>query len=346
MRSGSARTGPGTRRSRPGRGGAGPAAAGDLAMARAWRCFPGRGDGAPGPRSRRCGPLTSGPGPGEEGHKRMAETGCVFDVAPAQERDPGAGHAPGPRQRREEAPRAQNAGIPAISPPARRHHRQGLRRGRPPRPGRARTWIALVDGISARSPGSRPRPRPAHHRDHRDRLHHVLEYLWKAAWCFHRPRDPAMEDWVTAGAGHPARPGAGRDQPDQALAAEHPPGGGEHAKIIRKTLHYSSQAALPGLPRAWRPAGRSPPASSRAPAAPGRRPDGHHRRPLEPGRSPGHTLAPRIAASGDTSAYWDYHIRKNTTEPLSRYQPARPRCLTVLTPKEPHPCRVHVRSCA
>ena len=27
---------------------------------------------------------------------------------------------------------------------------------------------------------------------------HVLEYLWKAAWCFHDPRDPAMEDWVTA----------------------------------------------------------------------------------------------------------------------------------------------------
>ena len=26
---------------------------------------------------------------------------------------------------------------------------------------------------------------------------HVLEYLWKAAWCFHQPRDPAMEDWVT-----------------------------------------------------------------------------------------------------------------------------------------------------
>ena len=27
---------------------------------------------------------------------------------------------------------------------------------------------------------------------------HGLEYLWKAAWCFHGPRDPAMGDWVTA----------------------------------------------------------------------------------------------------------------------------------------------------
>ena len=27
---------------------------------------------------------------------------------------------------------------------------------------------------------------------------HVLEYLWKAAWCFCPPRDPAAADWVTA----------------------------------------------------------------------------------------------------------------------------------------------------
>jgi hypothetical protein len=27
---------------------------------------------------------------------------------------------------------------------------------------------------------------------------HVLERLWKAAWCLHRPGDPAAEDWVAA----------------------------------------------------------------------------------------------------------------------------------------------------
>ena len=25
---------------------------------------------------------------------------------------------------------------------------------------------------------------------------HVLEYLWKATWCFHAEGDPAAEDWV------------------------------------------------------------------------------------------------------------------------------------------------------
>ena len=27
---------------------------------------------------------------------------------------------------------------------------------------------------------------------------HVLEYLWKAAWSFFEPGDPAAEDWVAA----------------------------------------------------------------------------------------------------------------------------------------------------
>ncbi len=68
----------------------------------------------------------------------------------------------------------------------------------------------------------------------------MLEYLWKAAWCFHTPRDPAMEDWVTAQAldilhGRVTDVIARIRQ----LADDHPPTpGSEHAKIIRKTLHY------------------------------------------------------------------------------------------------------------
>jgi hypothetical protein len=27
-------------------------------------------------------------------------------------------------------------------------------------------------------------------------LIHVLEYIWKAAWCLHAAGDPAAEDWV------------------------------------------------------------------------------------------------------------------------------------------------------
>ena len=82
---------------------------------------------------------------------------------------------------------------------------------------------------------------------------HVLEYLWKAAWCFHAPRDPAMEDWVIAQALDILHGRTGEVITRiQALAAEHPPKpGGEHAKIIRKTLSYlQNKQAWMDYPRA------------------------------------------------------------------------------------------------
>jgi hypothetical protein len=107
-------------------------------------------------------------------------------------------------------------------------------------PARARTWIALIDGDNHQI--SLFRARAA------DRgvtvtilvdFIHVLEYLWKAAWCFHQPRDPAIEDWVRAQALDILD---GR-VPDvitriTQLARDHPPQGSEHAKIVRTTLHY------------------------------------------------------------------------------------------------------------
>ena len=80
---------------------------------------------------------------------------------------------------------------------------------------------------------------------------HVLNYLWKAAWCFHAPRDPAMEDWVIAQALDILHGRAGEVITGiQALAAEHPPKpGGEHAEIIRKHLFdLEQQGAWDGPP--------------------------------------------------------------------------------------------------
>src|SRR5205823_1572012 len=69
---------------------------------------------------------------------------------------------------------------------------------------------------------------------------HVLEYLWKAAWCFHPPRDPAIEAWVTAQGLDILHGRAGEViSRIRQLAADHPPRpGGEHDKIIRTTLAY------------------------------------------------------------------------------------------------------------
>ena len=108
-------------------------------------------------------------------------------------------------------------------------------------PGHARTWIALVDGdnhqlglIQAQAAA-----RGITLAILVDFIH-VLEYLWKAAWCFHPPRDPAMEDWVIA-QGLDILHGRVTEVIARIarLAAEHPPRpGSEHAKIIRKTLSY------------------------------------------------------------------------------------------------------------
>ena len=154
---------------------------------------------------------------------------------------------------------------------------------------------------------------------------HVLEYLWKVAWCFHPPRDPAMEDWVTAQALDILHGRTGDVIARIAgLAAEHPPEPArEHAKIIRKTLSYlQNKQPFMDYPRAlangW---------------------------PIATGVIEGacrHLVQDRmgitgarwgldgaqamlwlraIAASGDTNAYWDWHIQQERQRNhLSRYQ--------------------------
>ena len=125
-----------------------------------------------------------------------------------------------------------------------------------------------------------------------------------------RPRDGRLDH--RPGPGHPARPGRRGDRRIAQLAGDHPPRpGSEHAKIIRKTLHYL-QAKQPYLdyPRAlangW---------------------------PIATGVIEGacrHLVADRmgitgarwglqgaqsmlwlraIAASGDHDAYWNWHIQ-------------------------------------
>jgi hypothetical protein len=62
-----------------------------------------------------------------------------------------------------------------------------------------RTWVVLVDG--ARHQLDLIHAEAARRKV---RIHvlidfiHVLEYLWKAAWCFHQDADPAAEAWVAA----------------------------------------------------------------------------------------------------------------------------------------------------
>ena len=269
-------------------------------------------------------------GTGEKkGCKRMAETGAVFDVAvpdgPARtpeqvmRPDPGSGKKP---------PRAQNRWY-ACDITAGRDVTIGKVFAEADRrdPGHARTWIALVDGDNYqlglfRAAAAARGITLAIVID----FIHVLEYLWKAAWCFHAPRDPAMEDWVIAQALDILHGRTGEVITRiQALAAEHPPKpGGEHAKIIRKTLSYlQNKQAWMDYPRAlaegW-PIATGVIEGACRHLVQDRMGITGARWGLEGAQAILWLRA--INASGDTSAYWDWHIsQEHQRNHLSRYQP-------------------------
>jgi hypothetical protein len=281
---------------------------------------------APGERVRT---FSKRAGTGEKkGCKRMAETGCVFDVLPPD----GPPRTPEEIMTREpgepaRGPRAVNRWYTCDITASRAETIATLfdQAGRRD-PGHARPWIALVDGDNHQIEVFRAE---AARRDVTITIMidfiHVLEYLWKAAWCFHPPRDPAMEDWVIA-QGLDILHGRVSEVISRIrqLAGDHPPRpGSEHAKIIRTTLHYlDSKQPYLDYPRAlangW---------------------------PIATGVIEGacrHLVADRmgitgarwglqgaqailwlraIHASGDHDAYWDYHIQQeHQRNHLSRYK--------------------------
>jgi hypothetical protein len=267
-------------------------------------------------------------GTGEKtGHKRIVETGAVFDVVPPQVprtpeqilgRAPGQAPPPGPeavnRWYTAEITASRAETIAAVFDQAERRD-----------PGHARPWIALVDGdrhqievICAEAAA-----RGISVTILVDFIH-VLEYLWKAAWCFHPPQDPAAEDWVTA-QGLDILRGRVAEVISriQALAAADPPRpGSEHDKIIRTTLAYLA-AKQPYLdyPRAL---------AAGWPIATGVI-EGACRHLVQdrmgitgarwslPGAQAMLWLR-AIRANGDLTAYWDHHIEhEHQRNHLSRY---------------------------
>ena len=98
-------------------------------------------------------------------------------------------------------------------------------------------------------------------------LIHVLEYLWKAAWCFHDKAGPDIEAFV---ARHARAILAGQHRQvaaDLALAAKNAALSDEKTETIEKVCTYlRNKGPYLGYDQALRAAGRSPPASSKAPA--------------------------------------------------------------------------------
>jgi hypothetical protein len=130
--------------------------------------------------------------------KRMAEVGSVYDAAPAP-RTP-ADIMPGPDERdhRAPGPTARNKWLVAsvvedVARVVKRIFDEADRRD----PRHQRTWVALVDGNTHQIDLIQAEARARQLRvpivvD----FIHVLEYVWKAAWCFFAEGDPKAEQWV------------------------------------------------------------------------------------------------------------------------------------------------------
>jgi hypothetical protein len=134
---------------------------------------------------------------GEKRHrKRMAEVAAVYDLTPA--RRTVADILPDDGVCAAAAPRAAGKWLCAsVTHDAKQVIAAGFAEADRRDPHRQRTWIALVDGNAHQI----------------DRIHaeaktrkitvavvvdfiHVLQYLWKAAWCFYPEADPQAEQWV------------------------------------------------------------------------------------------------------------------------------------------------------
>jgi hypothetical protein len=131
--------------------------------------------------------------------KRMAEVAAVYDLTPAPRTIADIlpydqGYPPGP------APTSAGKWLAAsVTDDAATVIAAGFAEATRRDPGHRRAWVALVDGNAHQI----------------DRIHaearvrnvdvavvvdfiHVLEYVWKAAWCFHPEGDPEAEQWVRA----------------------------------------------------------------------------------------------------------------------------------------------------
>jgi hypothetical protein len=282
-------------------------------LMRPGECRPRRGK-----KGQRVKKLGKRLGSGEKaGTKRMAETGVVFDAVSPDGPPRTAGQVmtrePGQPPR---GPKAVNRWytvditasraetIAAVFDEAQRRD-----------PGHARTWVALVDGdVHQIEVITKQAARRNVQVTVLIDFIHVLEYLWKAAWCFHPADDPAAEQWVTARALdilHGQAPGV--IAAVTRLAAQHPPRpGGEHDKNIRKIVSYlTAKAPYLDYPRAL---------ASGWPIATGViegacRHLVHDRMGITGARwsIPGAEAIlwlRAIAANGDIDAYWKHHIQQ------------------------------------
>jgi hypothetical protein len=134
---------------------------------------------------------------GEQRHrKRLAELGCVYDCAPVP-RTP-ADILPAADQPGRSGPIARGKWLVAsVSLDAAQVIGQVFDEATRRDPDQHRTWVVLVDGNNhqLQRVHAEARARGVNVTIVVDFVH-VLEYVWRAAWCFFAEGDPAAETWV------------------------------------------------------------------------------------------------------------------------------------------------------
>ncbi|MFE0063417.1 ISKra4 family transposase, partial [Streptomyces sp. NPDC059003] len=139
----------------------------------------------------------------KNGRKRMATLGAVYDAEPASRRPhdvimPPGGFTDGHIRRPGPAARSKWL-CGSVERDAEHVVKQIFDHAQARDPEHRRTWVVLVDGARHQLDLVKTEAR-LHHVD----VHividiiHVLEKVWSAAWCFHRPGDQRVEDWVAA----------------------------------------------------------------------------------------------------------------------------------------------------
>src|SRR5215831_15260025 len=133
--------------------------------------------------------------------KRMATLTCVYDAEPAPRRPhdiiapPGGRHGSRALRPRPKATAKWLAGSVEHDPADMIAAAFDQAEARDPQ--HHRTWVVLVDGAEHQLDLIRCEAQRRGVTIHIViDLIHVLEYIWKAAWCLHAAGDPAAEDWV------------------------------------------------------------------------------------------------------------------------------------------------------
>ena len=128
--------------------------------------------------------------------KRIAEVGAVYEIVPAVRT--AAEVLSSSEEKTAPAPRAKAKWLTAsVVQDAAAVVADIFQEAERRDPEHRRTWVALVDGNNHQLDRIQ-----AEAKSRKVKIHvvvdfvHVLEYLWSAAWCFHKEADPAAEQWV------------------------------------------------------------------------------------------------------------------------------------------------------